>query len=406
MTEHRRKLILFWPYLEWGGAQIYFLAIIREAIADWDVTVILPRASSGQILEFIEQTGAKIEFLDFHTDSHPAPSIARKLQRQLRRISVELASFRFLGRYNLRESVLHIEFPPWQSWILFTALSMRRANVFVTMHNATPRNPAWRAVVWKLRLQFVSRLPGFHIFTSNQDAKDKLRGWVEDGFWNDIRVTYTSVNPPEIEDVRALKLDTAGLRRSQAISEDKFIALCVGQFVDRKGRWIFLEAAQIVAREHPDVQFVWMSPSIPSESDQKRLDSYGLGDSFRFVLSENVGVKRADILSFFRIADVFALPSYVEGLPIALLEAMALGVPSISTNVYAIPEAVKEMETGLLIQAGDATALAGAIIKLKDDAVLRRDLSRRGSEFVLKTFDERVASRKALAEYRECFSDA
>jgi glycosyltransferase involved in cell wall biosynthesis len=119
------------------------------------------------------------------------------------------------------------------------------------------------------------------------------------------------------------------------------------------------------------------------------------------VHSEKLGKDRLDVLRFFRIADVFSLPSYIEGLPIALLEAMALERPSISTNVYAIPEAVKNMETGILIEPGDSNALAEAILKLKDDPALRAKLGAHGRRFVIANFDEREAAATAIAAYRE-----
>lgn len=403
MNETRRKLIFFWPYLEWGGAQIYFLAIVKEALPNWNVIVILPRASSAVMIRFIEQAGAQIEFLDFHSDLSEAPTIIRKLQRHVRRVSVEIASYRHLLRHALSESILHIEFPPWLSWIFFTALSLRGANVFVTMHNALPNKPVWRVPIWKARLQFVSRLPRFHIFASNEDTKTKLRGWVAEKFWDEIKVTYTCVNPPEIERVRSTVINKTEVRQKYGIDENKFVVLCVGQFIDRKGRWVFLDAARIILQSHSDVQFVWLLPKVPTNDEQSRIDAYELGDSFKFVLSENIGSNHEDVLLFLRITDVFSLASFVEGLPIALLEAMALGIPSISTNVYAIPEAVRHLETGILIEAGDSKALAEAVIQLKEDSKLRAQLSLNGREFVIHNFDERIASQIAIAAYERCF---
>lgn len=402
MDSERRQIIYLWNYLEWGGAQMYFLAIMKEARGDWDIVVILPKQSSPEIVRFIEQAGARCEFLTHHFDSAPAVSIVRKLQRQYRRLRVEAESFQHLRRYNLQKSILHIEVAPWQSWMLLAALSLRRANVFVTLHNALPRVSLWREAIWKMRLQFVSRLPRFHIFTSNIDAKNKLSGWVENKFWRDIKVTYTCVNPVEIQRVGPTSSAKPELRKIHDIDNGKFVVLCVGQFIDRKGRWVFLDAAKIIAKNYSDVTFVWLSPTMPDADEQEKIDAYGLQDNFRIVLSETVGNTHEEVLRFFRIADIFALASYVEGLPIALLEAMALELPSISTNIYAVPEAIKHMETGVLIEAGDAGALARSIVQLKDDRDLRSKLSSQGSEFVLRAFDERVASQIALTEYKEC----
>ena len=406
MTKNKRKLIFFWSYLEWGGAQIYFMAIMKEAMSEWDVVALLPRDSSPEIIRFLDQIGVKCEFLDFHLDLGTAPTVRRKVERQWRRIRAEALSLRFLRRYDLGESILHIETSPWQSWIFLTLLSLRKANVFVTMHNAITTNAAWRRLVWRARMQFLSRLPGFHIFASNKDTKNRIKGLFAPAFWENIAVTYTCVDVKQISAVVKRNNDVGNIRSRHGFNKTDFIVLCVGQFIERKGRWIYLEAAKRLQKDHADIKFVWLTPVNPSESEKKRIAGFHLGDNFRLMLSANVGGTREDILEFFRIADIFALPSFVEGLPIALLEASALGLPCISTNVYAIPEAIEDNVTGILIEPGDAAALASAILKLKDNAPLRHKLAENGSKYVLKHFDERAASQKAIAKYKECFDDA
>ena len=406
MTKKKRKLIFFWSYLEWGGAQIYFMAIMKEAMREWDVVAVLPRDSSPEIIRFLDQIGVKCEFLDFHLDLGTAPTVKRKIERQLRRVRAEAASLRFLRRYDLGESILHIETSPWQSWIFLTLLSLRKANVFVTMHNAVTTNAAWRRVVWWARMQFLSRLPGFHIFASNKDTKRRIKGLFAPDFWENIAVTYTCVDAEQISAVVKRNNDVGNIRRRHGFRETDFIVLCVGQFIDRKGRWIYLDAAKSLVKDDANLKFVWLTPVNPSKEENNRIAAYNLGDNFRLMLSSGVGDTREDILEFFRIADIFALPSFVEGLPIALLEAMALGLPVISTNVYAIPEAIENNETGVLIEAGDPAELARAIVKLKDNAPLRHKLAENGSKYVLKHFDERAASQKAIAKYKECFDDA
>lgn len=403
MTRAKRQLIFLWTYLEWGGAQVYMMAIMKEALNDWDVIVAIPRASSPEVIGYLEQIGVTIDFLDVSLDHDAAPTIGRKIERQSNRIRTELAALKYLRKYDLKNSILHIEISPWQSWQFLAVLSRRGANVFVTMHNAITGS-AIRETIWKMRMQFVSRLRGFHIFASNQDTKNKVKPLVSPKFWDDIAVTYTCVDPRQIESVIANGRSKAEIRQKDGISDDKFIVLCVGQFIDRKGRWTFLEAAKKLGNES-EIAFVWLTPKPPTEEDQKRIDSYHLSN-FEIRISHETGKTREEILEFFRIADVFAIPSFVEGLPIALLEAMALGIPSISTNVYAIPEALKDRETGLLIEAGDADALADAIVELKNDNKLRHHIAATGREYVIANFDERVASSIAISKYKECFADA
>ena len=406
MINPRRKLIISWPYIEWGGAQVYLLAIMKQAREEWDVLVVLPNDSPPDILSYLDQLEIPYEFIDGYTDVKAAPTLKRKLERQMRRIKSQVNLWRHLKRYDLQSSILHIELAPWQDWVLLSAFALRGANVFVTMHNFLPRFPAWRVALWKARMQWLSRLPRFHMFTANRDTRNKLRGWVNETFRENVRVTYASVNPPDIDLVLSEKLDKGELRRRFGISETDFVVISVGQFVDRKGRWVLLDAAKKINEVNENISFVWVTPKLPDLADALRVESYQLKDKFRLVLSESIGKSRHDILSFFRMADAFALPSYVEGLPIALLEAMGLGVPSISTNIFAIPEALKHGETGLLVEAGDVEGLASAVLELYRSPELRRRLSVAGRDHVVGNFDERESSRIAIEAYRDCFADA
>lgn len=405
MTNQKRRLIFVWNYIEWGGAQIYFLAIMKAARENWDVKVILPRGSSPEILRFIEEIGVPYEFIDDHIDHTPAVTILRKCKRQLRRISVEAQTFRHLLRYNVRDTVFHIEIAPWQSVTFLTAMALRGAKVFITLHNSVPKVSRPRGLSMKARLWTVSHLPGLHVFTSNRDAKRRFKGWVTNRFWEDIRVTSTGIDPKDIASVADRSPDKCEIRDRYGIPPDKFVVLCVGQFIDRKGRWVFLDAAREILRATEDISFVWLTPKLPIAGEAARIEEYGLGDAFRLVLSEKIATTRTDVLRFFPIADAFVLPSYIEGLPIALLEAMALRIPSISTDVFAIPEAVKHLETGVLIEPGDGNALANAIMMLKNDDELRNRLAENGSLYVQKHFDERDSANNAIEAYKECFAN-
>ena len=402
MIPNRPQLIFVWPYIEWGGAQVYCLAIIKLAKADWDITVMLPRNSQPDLIALVEGQGVRLEYLNGAMDLKPAPTLVRKLRRHRTRISAEIETFRRLSRFPLRESVIHIDFAPWQSWILFTALILKGGKIFVTLHNALAKQPLWRELIFRSRMQFLSRLPGFDIFASNKDTRTKLKGWVSSAHWEKIPVTYTCVDRIAVESISQEPFDREQYRRRFEIPVDKYAVLTVGQFIDRKGRWVLLEAARKAAQIDGDLVFIWVTPAMPNKEDCERIAQYGLGDRFRLILSASLGEGRRDVLRFFRIADCFALPSFVEGLPIAVLEAMALGIPSVSTNVFAIPEAVKHEETGLLIEAGDSDQLCKSILRAKNDRALSSRLSDEGSKFVLEHFDERMSARIAIEGFEAC----
>jgi glycosyltransferase involved in cell wall biosynthesis len=305
-SKPRHKAIYAWTYLEWGGAQIYLLAIMKEAKADWDVTVILPRLSHSGMITYLQDLGVKYQFIDAHQypASNPARSIWQKAIRQYRRISAEIAMLRALKAFNLQESILHLETAPWQSWLLLTVLSLRGANVFVTLHNAPTARTAIRRKIWRMRMRFLSRLRGFHIFASNKDTKERIRDLVVPSFWDHIPITYTCVDPVQIEGVIKNGADKLALRDQHGIEKDAFVVLCVGQFIDRKGRWTFLEAAASVA----DARFLWLTPNMPDDDDLARIGKYDLGDRFRLVLSDAVGPNRGYTHSF--VSPMFLPPTF------------------------------------------------------------------------------------------------
>lgn len=403
-AENLHRVILVWNYVEWGGAQIYFLSIIKNAPKNWRFTIILPRNSKPDIIRFFEPFGVEFDFIDTQLDALPARSIIEKIKRQWRRIISETVVYRHLLKYELNKSIVHIEVAPWQSWILLFFLT-RLGNVFVTMHNALPDNVSkWRKLVWKMRLNFIMSRRNFHFFAANQNAIDSLMKFVKPKYWVKLVLTRASINLLEIKGIVDSNRQRHELRNKFDLPLNKFIVLCVGQFVDRKGRWVFLETVRQVAAINRDILFVWLAPQMPNAADHKKIAEFEINDSFRFLLSESVGKTHIEVLQFFRVADIFVLPSLWEGLPIAILEAMALGIPTVSTDVNAIPEAIKNLETGILIEPGSAEDLTKAVIKLYNDENLRNNLSKNGTEFVLENFDERVAGRIALETYEKCLT--
>lgn len=398
------EVILCWNYTQWGGAQIYFLSIIKNAPSNWRFTIVLPKETNSDVLKFFEPYNVKIEFLDFGFQNAPRNGLVGKLKRQQERIFSEYKVYKKLKEMNLAEKALHIENAPWQSWILIYLLS-QKGNVFVTMHNALPSDvPKWRRSIWSSRLNFLLSRKNFHFFAANQNAIDSLAGYTSEKWHEKLILTRATINPSEISEVLRQNSDLSEIKKKNDLPTDKFIVLCVGQFIDRKGRWIYLEAAKEILKVNQNICFVWLTPQLPDETDRQRIDLFELGNSFRLVKSETVGKNREDVLNFFRIADVFTLPSLWEGLPIAILEAMALGLPTISTNLNAIPEAVIHEKTGILVETGNAKQLAAAILRLYENKDLREKLADAGREFVIDKFDERKMAKIVLENYEKCLS--
>ncbi len=399
-----RQVIYAWNYLEWGGAQIHLFALIREVKKEFDVVIALPEGSDEQLLKFIKDLDVRYEFYESKLDLKPAHSFREKVSKRFNKIKSEFAMLRFLEKFDLENSILHIELGPWQSLFALVWLSLR-TNVFITMHNSLPEVSRWRKFIWKIKLRIISHFKTFQAFASNHDSKNFFKGLYSDRTFENIVVTYTSVDPSEIQEALDADINTTALKEKYGLPLDKFLYFCVGQFIDRKGRWTFLEAARELSKTNRDVAFVWVSNSKPTVEDLEKAKEFGLNENFIFITSDQVGEEHIDLFKLLRLADAFALVSFQEGLPISLLEAMALGIPSISTNVNAIPEAVKHLETGWLIEAGDSRALTEAFQTLKDEKDLRNKLSKQGQKYVLENFNDRVVAKLALETYKKALKN-
>ena len=188
-------------------------------------------------------------------------------------------------------------------------------------------------------------------------------------------------------DVCRLGVDPERFSPAERLAEPgQFRLLCVGRLVSAKGQHILLDAlARLAERgQRPQLAFVGDGPDRASlEAHTERL---GLNDTVRFAGAVNQDA----ILDFYGHADAFVLPSFAEGLPVVLMEAMAMGVPCITTSITGVPELIRDGQEGLLVPASDADGLARAIETLMDDPELCRRVAEAGREKALADYVLRV----------------
>jgi glycosyltransferase involved in cell wall biosynthesis len=150
-------------------------------------------------------------------------------------------------------------------------------------------------------------------------------------------------------------------RRSLEIPDDAPVVGVIAHFRPEKGHRPLLQAAARIHATLPDVRFVLIGGGPTEESVRDLVAALGLDDVVRFA------GYRDDALHVATTFDVFALPSFREGLPIALIEAMALGKPAVATAVSGTPEVIRNAEHGILVPPGDAQAMADALSALLTD---------------------------------------
>lgn len=108
-----------------------------------------------------------------------------------------------------------------------------------------------------------------------------------------------------------------------------------------------------------------------------------------------------DVRSYLQQADFFVLPSRSEGIPNAMLEAMACGLPIVASHVGGIPDVVEDGESGLLVPPEDAPALVGALNRLLADSDLRRGMGQKARERVVSDYSLKAVTTRHLELYRE-----
>jgi glycosyltransferase involved in cell wall biosynthesis len=144
-------------------------------------------------------------------------------------------------------------------------------------------------------------------------------------------------------------------------------------------------------------RLVWIFAGEGPERATLRQAVEGLGDA----VSVRLPGQMKDVEMLLSAADLFCLPSRYEGLGVALLEAMAAGVPCVASRVGGMAESVIDGETGLHVPVGDEAALARAIESLIDDPQLARRLADGGRQRTAEQFDVRIMGESTLRLYRQ-----
>jgi glycosyltransferase involved in cell wall biosynthesis len=215
----------------------------------------------------------------------------------------------------------------------------------------------------KKRLNVRALTASRHIVTWSQWTKDSL---VSDYGMPANKIT---VIPPGI--------DTAQWRfpRDLAQRTGRLHLLFVGGDFIRKGGDVLLKAFRnLPASIDAELHLVTNAPGVTE-------DEPGIH------VHRNVAPNSERLLNLFQQADIFVFPTRADCLPLAIMEAMAAGLPIITTCVGALPEAVISGQTGLVVPPNDADALANAITLLATDPDLRTELGIRAREMALQRFD-------------------
>ena len=191
----------------------------------------------------------------------------------------------------------------------------------------------------------------------------------------------------------------AAMRAAWGIPPDAVVIGMIGRMVAEKGYGEYLNSAKTVVAQGFPVFFLAVGERLASDhaagiNAQLSAAKSALGE--RLILT---GL-RGDIPELLAAMDVFTLPSYREGMPRTIIEAMLMAKPVVATNIRGSREEVVAGETGLLVPVRDAAALAQAFVTLINDAGLRTRLGQSGRARALTLYDETKVVARQIAAIR------
>lgn len=286
---------------------------------------------------------------------------------------------------------LHIDIVHTQnqsSW-LYAVIAAKLAKVPLvhTVHsNVNFNNPHPRR--WLILQKYLAKYTSRVICVANSNAKFMIER--QNIPVEKIKVVYNGID----SEIYNRPCDMLLKRKELAIKEEDLIVGNVARLSPPKDHETLVRAFKIVTKKIPAAKLLLVGDG-PLETKIKTLVSdLNLNTKVKFL------GRRRDIPELLKIFDIFVLSSSSEGLPVAILEAMASGLPVAATNVAGNPEAVINEETGLIVSAKNPEALAEAICRLLQNPEEAKRMGDNGRNRVKEyfTFD------KMVKEYEDIYS--
>ncbi|HEU5105424.1 MAG TPA: glycosyltransferase [Solirubrobacterales bacterium] len=275
----------------------------------------------------------------------------------------------------------HMSSPVACKWGLLAAVLARVPAVLGTVQVGAYEPPN-RSAYWQLRA--LARRVDRYLAVSREIAGELVEGldWPAEK----VEVVYNAV---DVERVEAKA--PPGLREQLGGSETRPLVLTPARLNAQKGHGTLLEAVA----EVPDAMFVLAGEGPERAALEARAAELGVGERVSFL------GRREDIPQLLAACDVFALPSLYEGSSLAVLEAMAAGIPVVSSAIGGTEELIEDGRSGLLVPPGDPKALAEALRRVLGEAGLRRDLAARARERVDQGLTREQNSDRVTAVYAD-----
>lgn len=271
---------------------------------------------------------------------------------------------------------------------LFSRLGALWAGVPVLMTTEHGKE-LWKGPVRLAADHLLSRFTARHLCVSEENVRLRRRRERVDA--GKLMVVPNGVPIPDL----AFR-GSAGerIRREFGLQPGDPVVGSVGRFIEAKGYEHMVAAVALLKREQPRVRWLAVGDGELRQSVKATAEAAGVGDCVIWA------GRRGDVNDLIAAMDVWVMSSIREGLPVALLEAMACGAPIVATRVGGIPEAARDGQEAVLVPSGDAAALATAIGSLLADRERAALLGRAARERAVTGYSIDAVARQIEAVYR------
>jgi len=353
--------------LEFGGAEKVVVHLANKLCHDYNITICVTKRSG----ELCDQLDSRVKVICLYGKEGNDLSIPFKLSKIIKSKNIDILHTHDWGVY--LEAV-------------FASILSRKSKLIHTVHgNYIPYS---NSIISKIKKYFRHLLENIasHKTYKIVPVSDSIKQYIENEIHIRKNVLQIIHNGIEGHNPKEYNLDS--------VSTIKLIT--VGRLAVVKNHKVMIDAVKCVISKGFDVTLTIVGDGPEYDVLSEYVENSDLNNNISFL-----GF-RTDIAELLSQHHIFVLSSEYEGISIALLEAMSIGMPTISTNVGGIPDTVEDEVTGLLVKKGDSNAMCAAIINLVTDFTKLTRMSHNAHQCFLKKFHENVVLEKYRQLYQEC----
>jgi len=358
----------------WAGAEVQMYTLLRALQDEKSLELSAIILNPGKLAEQLKSAGTEVSVLDESRDNFF--QLRRKIIGVLRGRNIDI-----LHSHRYKENIL-------------AALVKNRCGIkrlIQTIHGISEPGRGfalYKARAYALANRAFSRKYFDKIITVSGDIERRLRNKLPA---SRLITIHNAIDPQKIKVSRP----AGEIRREFGIDGHAPLIGATGRMVAVKAYDLFLKMAQIILESRPDARFMLVGDGPLRKSLQDLSRELNIDDRVIFP-----GF-RDDIIDVMNAFDLFVVSSFHEGVPMALLEAMALKKVIVSTAVGGINEVIEDGVSGILVEPNSVDDLAGACLRIIENEGLRRELESAAAERIEREFSIDILCARVISLYNE-----